>query len=480
MGDTAVLSRPERVTPALTDGKHRRWALLGSAVFGALVGGLLVWLVRGALLDDAWISLSYARNLAVHGQWAVTPGLPSNTATSPLFVLLLAVPMLVTGPAVALAVVTAALLAVLSLTTSSLAMRLGWSPWAGPVATALVVTSPLMQASVGLESLLAVALIVVAAHEVATDRGIGVGLAAGALVLTRPDLAVVAMLALALCWRRLHNALPAAVAVVVPWLAASLVMFGTVLPDTLIWKQSVGGAGLGGFMFGEAVVLFWRVWPAVTGLAVAAGAAGLVAWLWLLVRAPRRAPLVLLGVGALAHLATLWALGMAPYPWYPAPAAGAGLVLLALAVSAPGWGRWVAVAACVALVAGGDVYSARHDYAGLGSPLNYNRATPAQYAAIVDRVPDGAVLETYEELGAVAFFCGDRCTVVDPLSDRGRLAPLLTARLATSPLLRALYPGYQPGEPVPATWRVTVNKGGVPTFSGYGGRQTMNAEPITK
>jgi hypothetical protein len=45
----------------------------------------------GFPLDDAWIHQTYARNLAVNGQWAFSPGKPSGGSTAPLWSALLAV-----------------------------------------------------------------------------------------------------------------------------------------------------------------------------------------------------------------------------------------------------------------------------------------------------------------------------------------------------------------------------------------------------
>lgn len=458
---------------------RRGLARAAPALLGAVCGVVLTVIAHRALLDDAFITLSYARNLVEHGCWCVTPGLPSNTATSPLWVVLLALPMVVVPPVAALGVATAGLMAVISGAVSALARRWGWSGWAGPLAAVLLALSPTIQASLGLESLVAVAVLAVAAHEIAVDRPVGVGVAAGALLLVRPDLGIVAIAAVVLTGRRALVAGPVAALTVLPWLVVSLTRFGTVLPDTLVWKQSPGQkAGLRGYMFGDAVVLFARTWPAATWLSLAGAAAGAVAAAWLLWRAPRRRPVLLLAVGALVHVLALYLLDLAPYPWYPAPALGAALVLLALAGAAPGTGRWAALAACAVLVAVGAAYALRHDYPGTGSPFNYNRATPLQYEAVVARAPDRAVVETYEELGAVAFFCADRCTVVDPLSDRARLAPVLEQRFAESPLLRALYPGWvPPGPPRPATHEVVVREGGVVTF-GFNGFSSMDVHAV--
>jgi len=56
---------------------------------GLLAAGLF-WLVRGALIDDAYISLSYARNVATRLHWGLIPTEAANSATSPLNVLVLA------------------------------------------------------------------------------------------------------------------------------------------------------------------------------------------------------------------------------------------------------------------------------------------------------------------------------------------------------------------------------------------------------
>ena len=46
--------------------------------------------VSGFPLDDSWIHQTYARNLALTGQWAFIPGVPSTASTSPLYTVVLA------------------------------------------------------------------------------------------------------------------------------------------------------------------------------------------------------------------------------------------------------------------------------------------------------------------------------------------------------------------------------------------------------
>jgi len=67
--------------------------LIAGAALLALGGYLLASGGKGGLgfpLDDAWIHQTYARNLALRGEWAFLPGIPSAGSTSPLWTLLLA------------------------------------------------------------------------------------------------------------------------------------------------------------------------------------------------------------------------------------------------------------------------------------------------------------------------------------------------------------------------------------------------------
>lgn len=68
------------------------WLIL-SAAAGLASGGYLLASARlrgpGFPLDDAWIHLTYARNLGLSGEWSFIPGKPSSGSTSPLWTVLL-------------------------------------------------------------------------------------------------------------------------------------------------------------------------------------------------------------------------------------------------------------------------------------------------------------------------------------------------------------------------------------------------------
>ncbi len=63
--------------------------LASLALSGYLLAARLTFRL-GFPLDDAWIHQTYARNLALRGEWAFVPGKISAGSTAPLWTLLLA------------------------------------------------------------------------------------------------------------------------------------------------------------------------------------------------------------------------------------------------------------------------------------------------------------------------------------------------------------------------------------------------------
>ena len=74
-------------------GTRSRFPGLLVLVAALSIGGYVVFSAItyrvGFPLDDAWIHQTYARNLALHGEWAFVPGQPSAGSTSPLWSALL-------------------------------------------------------------------------------------------------------------------------------------------------------------------------------------------------------------------------------------------------------------------------------------------------------------------------------------------------------------------------------------------------------
>src|SRR5439155_7424549 len=201
-------------------------------------------LVRDSLVDDAYITLSYAKNLAQHLHWGLIPHEVANSATSPLNVGLL------TGAAAATRIVAGHVDAVLAagVVSVALAMLMAWAwtrivralrlPFAAAVlGIALVLVNPFLLSAIGLEVLLAPALLVMLVAAALEGRVGWFGVFAGLTLLARLDLVVFVMLigaaspAIRVRWR---SVLATVAFVAGPWFVFSWVYFGSAVPDTLL------------------------------------------------------------------------------------------------------------------------------------------------------------------------------------------------------------------------------------------------------
>lgn len=219
-------------------------SMAGYAAYSNLESG------PGFPLDDAWIHLTYARNLAQHGEWAFIAGQPSSAATSLVWVLLLA-----PGAWLGLAPTLWAWLlgwlalwavgALGAMTFAQLAPQQARNaPWLGAL---LVLEYHLVWSALsGMETVLFAALCLAALHLTlrSTQHAVGAGALAGLAMLVRPEgLTLLAPLAIALIVRRGKPGawlqLAAGFALfLVPYLWFNYNLSGTWWPSTLYAKQA--------------------------------------------------------------------------------------------------------------------------------------------------------------------------------------------------------------------------------------------------
>src|SRR5215208_19476 len=116
------------------------WVIIAVAALLAVLFYLIFSAVIfriGFPLDDSWIHLTYARNLAEHGQWAFRLGERSAGSTAPLWTVLLSIGFLIgLAPYVWTYLLGWAVLTILAVYAEKLARRLVPSyrspiPWAG-------------------------------------------------------------------------------------------------------------------------------------------------------------------------------------------------------------------------------------------------------------------------------------------------------------------------------------------------------------
>lgn len=438
----------DRVGPATTitgpTGTRPVWFLPALA---GLVALAVFWFARGTLIDDAYITLDYARNLAFHLHWGLIPEQTANTATSPLNVLVLGlVTAIVRQPVVALGVVYVLSTVAVEWGVRRAGSTAGLPAWTGLVAACLVTVDPLLVASIGMEVALGAGLIALLVAASVTGRPVWFGVFAGLLVLTRADLLIVVLVVFfvrAGWWRGWWRGLLAGVAVVLPWFVWSWVVLGSAVPDTLIIKTRQ--RSWGPWSFGNGPVLYHGMYPAATVLSFVPAALGVLAALvWLVVRVAypagrarsldRFAALPL--AGGLHYLAYA-EFGIAPYHWYYGTSIACLALFLAAAVGAawapatagvlPRWSGYAAVTVAAALL----VVSAVNDSAAVRggyAPLTTNWASAAQYQRVgtdVGRLAGGRTVRSSGEIGEVAYYC--RCAMIDPFSDRGRVIAMIRA-----------------------------------------------------
>ena len=312
--------------------EHR--TTLRVALFGAVLGALLSAVTSRGLIDDTYITLSYARNLAEHGHWGMTPGLTSNAATSPLNVALLAGCLLLVHPfagadgELALGVLTTLLGALAGWWSARAAARLGLGAAWPAAALVVVLANPFLVSALGLEVVLLFTAMTGLLAAGLAGRPVLYGLVAGAALLARLDMVVfVVVLALACrgVLRRLPVAVLACVAVCVPWFAVSWWWLGSAIPDTFVIKTNQRN-------FGEGRTYLRGLWthyaintPLTVAVSVVGAALGLLVGILLVVvllrrRAPRgTGGLLGLGVGGVGYFVVYSVLGVPPYQWYYVP-----------------------------------------------------------------------------------------------------------------------------------------------------------------
>jgi hypothetical protein len=420
-----------------------RWRADGLVVAAALLPLTLFvvreWQIAGAFgfpLDDSWIHLHFARNLAAGAGFSYNPGTPIAGSTAPLWTLLLGAGAFVVAPSLAMAKV----IGIVATVAAALVTRRAALAWGARgdialvAAIALTWMGPIVWGALsGMEVSLAALLVAAALLAHARDHALASAVCAALAVLARPEaLLLVPFLAAArlLTIRRIVLFAAVTIVVVAPAVLFSLKTAGTPYPATAAAKVEGGLVGwLGGvrepaaLTFIKRPVAFlteWIVWLAtIHGLLPIALAAALVlTWKY----AGR-------ALGLVALVLVAHPLGMALLAPYRGPAFQEGrysihllplaVVVLAAALGSrghdlvarvPGGYAWVGRAVLVAwlAIAAGALVPAATRYAWAVQNIN---AMQVHLGRWVDaQLPKTATI-ALNDIGAIAFF--SRREVVD-------------------------------------------------------------------
>ncbi len=236
---------------------RRDLTILGGVTLGAgaiyLVTCAVLYRI-GFPLDDSWIHLTFARNLAEHGQWAFRLGVPSAGSTSPLWSALLAIGFwLRLAPYTWTYLLGLLTLWALTVVSETAVRRLvpAYRPHLPWVGIFMAVEWHLLWAAMsGMETLLhgLLATVILVALMTGSRRYLTLGLLTGLSVWVRPDgltLLGPAVLTILLTEKDMHSRLSGLVkyfigfgVLFVFYLFFNLLIGGTPMPNTFYAKQA--------------------------------------------------------------------------------------------------------------------------------------------------------------------------------------------------------------------------------------------------
>lgn len=181
-------------------------ALFVCIVFSVATGSFAYYSNQGFgfPLDDPWIHLQFARNVAEHGSFSYYKNeMPTSGSTAPLYTLLAAAGFLVTHHEMILSYILGVLAYLVAI---AYFFRLAERMFAGAILPALAGTvlfalEPRLHwvALSGMETTLFIALVLATVHYYQSRKSIGLGIVGGLLLWTRPE-AVILYAAMAADW----------------------------------------------------------------------------------------------------------------------------------------------------------------------------------------------------------------------------------------------------------------------------------------
>lgn len=406
-------------------------------------------LFRNALIDDAFITLRYVKTLLTSGTWGFFPGVVTNSATSPLNVLLLSVISLFTGPTVNAAIwLYLICLLCIAWMLARLSFQLTGSRIYGWLAVCAMTFNPLVISTIGLESIVFTAVFILALYCYQFQKWTVFGLALGLLTLTRPEGALFFLVFLLFVpdnKTRLHI-LIAYVLSILPWYLFSWIYLGSFLPDTFFIKID-GGTWFQWDFFNGMTTLYYYVYPLKTILSFVFFP---LALLLFNKNIRENKILVMITLAGLLHFAAYSFLEVPPFHWYYVPQVIAIILVGSLGLgvlyrnSSALWQKrlWSAVTAvCFLIPALGMSYIlVQEDFAVREMPIHSNWGTHAQYKAIGSWLKENHSTDTIRleggEIGTLSYYCD--CHLLDRFSDRGWLRDYITEHSSGSGVMSTL------------------------------------------
>ncbi|HSL44833.1 MAG TPA: hypothetical protein VK897_15460 [Anaerolineales bacterium] len=389
-------------------------------------------LFGNALIDDAFITLRYAKTLLSSGTWGFFPGVVANSATSPFNVLLLTVISLFTGPTTTASLWLYLLcLLVIAFLLARLSLQLTGSELYGWLAVSALAFNPLLTSTIGLESIVFTTLFVLALYCYQFQKWTMLAIALGLLTLTRADGVLFFLIFLLFApGNKIRTKLVLVyLFCILPWYLFSWVYLGSFLPDTFFIKTNQSTWFQWDF-FNGMTSLYYFVYPVETLLAFAF--LPLIALL--LHRKIRETPvLIIVWLAGLIHFVGYSALKVPPFHWYYVPQVISLILLGSLGLGVAyrtsrrywqqrAWGLTTAIFFLIPAL-GMTFLLGRENFVVREMPIHSNWATHEQYKQIGLWLKENEAGHTIQlqgsEIGTLSYYCD--CRLLDRFSDRSWL-----------------------------------------------------------
>jgi hypothetical protein len=376
-------------------------------------------------VDDAFITLSYARTFAESGVWGMHPQFISNAATSPLNVILLSGLIKIGFPGVwAVWVFDCILAATIFFLLKFISWRAFGSPIWSYVATLALFTNPLLVSTSGLETYLFITLLLACCVAYILERGLLLGLAAGLLVLARPDGILLTPILLTLMILEKRGAklgwMIVSFAIVVGvWGFISWRYLGSAIPDTYFIKRKE--ASWYGLSYDEGLLLYFVAYPLVMGVSFAFlfftpfGVKNIKTnRVW-------RTVVVLVGGLACVHYLAYSLMHLPPYHWYYGILTSAVILIgsAGLVAQQDQFSQRISYGVSALFILAGAGLSAEAALADERMPIQTNWGTVRQYREIADWMNAHVSEPEYQiiaELGVIQYY--SHANAVNDFSDR--------------------------------------------------------------
>jgi hypothetical protein len=378
---------------------------------------------RNSLIDDTFITLRYASTLRNYFEWGFYHGWTSNTATSPLNVVLIALFNIFISDVVSAALLLTAVESVgIIVCLFKLSQHEYHNNLFAMVAAIGTILNPLLLSTIGLESFLFCLLFSCSLLCLITRNPKQLGISLGLLTLTRPEGCL--FFAFFLGYYILHQTIHRAkiktvfqiavpyIITIAPWFLFSWIHLGSFVPDTLFIKihQNWGGNILTG------ISLYFTKFPFETMVAFIFIPIAIVFFRW-----TKDTFRYLLPSCTIAYLFCYLFLDVPPYHWYYTPIAYISILMGSYGLSVfvlnhkERFGRIVGVMGLIVPLLGFVAVMSFRPTIPLKEAFIYsNWASQNQYRNIAQWLSDSITttrpIILNGEAGTIAYFCKHQMT----------------------------------------------------------------------